>query len=142
MKDYSRIFPNSTEDQSRVLEVFQAYSEVIVNILEDSSFEEYETLLLNIDADIPFDPDIWEFLKRHQKAFATLSRRYLEIQELGGDVSKAMLQNNQYVKYINGLRKRKIGIVTDKNELDPLDRSYWERQTIFKTILTTMRYSV
>jgi hypothetical protein len=119
----------------KVIRVFLQYADVIVDILNDSSFEEYHMLLQNISVDIPFEPHIWDFLIANEKTLTIYLRRFLEVQELGGDTQKVILKNNQYVKYINGLRKKKIGMIKDEKMLEPHDIAYWDRQIIFKEII-------
>jgi hypothetical protein len=118
-----------------LIEVFQAYSDVIVNILDDSTFEEYEILMLKIEMEVPFESDIWDYLKKHERTFITFTNRYLEIEDMGGDVEKAVLKNNQFIKYINGIKKKRLGRIEDENELDSTDRLFWNRQILFKEII-------
>lgn len=136
MKDNQRLMYNPKRIHSKVMEVFLEYDDSIVGILEDSTFYKYEILMQDLEMDIPFGSDIFGFFKKHERTFKIFTLRYLEIQELYGDVDKAvLLQNNQYIKYINGLRKKKIGLVEDENVLDPNDRTYWDRQNLFKEII-------
>lgn len=103
------------------MELFKIYADSIATILSGSSFELYEIELQNLDLDLPFEPHLWRFLKNNQNSFAVYSRRFWEIRELGGDPSKFNLQNNIYIKYVNGLRKHKKGVN--------------DRQVLFKEII-------
>lgn len=120
---------------SKVMKVFQFYAEPISNILSESTFEEYELLLQQLNLLVPFESDIWDFFKQNEDTLAVLAKRHLEIQELGGETTKVFLKDNQYVKYINGLRKKKIGMIKDEKMLEPHDIAYWDRQNIFKEII-------
>lgn len=124
-------------NNSMVIKVFHEYSDLITDILKDSTFNEYQELLQDLEIDLPFGTEIWEFLNKHERTFKILTARYLEIDELAGNTSKILLRNNQYVKYINRLRKKKIGMVKDKRVLDPSDKMfwYWDRQNLFKEII-------
>lgn len=135
MEDTQRLLFIPKQIHLKVVEVFLVYADSIADIHVDSSFEQYENMLQGLNLNIPFESDIWDFFKKHERTLAFLSRRYLEIQELGGDTEKIVLKNNQYVKYINGLQKKKIGMVQDESILNPFEKSYWDRQNLFKTII-------
>ena len=136
MEDNRRLMCIPKRIHSKVMEVFQVYSDSIVDILEDSTFKEYEILMQDLELDLPFGSDMWDFFKEHERTLAVFTKRYLEIQELGGDTEKVvLLRNNQIIKYINGLRKKKIGMVKDESILDSHDKAYWDRQNLFKEII-------
>jgi len=120
---------------TRVTELFKVYGDIIVGILEDSSIYDYEIDLKITETDIPLATDDWELLKRNERAFKILSKRYMEIEELGGKTDKATLRNNDYNNYVNGLKRKKLGRIEDENELDSYDRIYWKRQKLFKDII-------
>lgn len=139
MEDDKRILFTPMRDNKKIIKVFQAYTDAIVDILKDSTtnFREYEVLMQINDIEIPFRSDIWNFFLYHEETFKILTLRFLEIQKFGGDteIKKVVLRNNQYVKYINGLRKKKIGGVKDESVIDSKDKAYWERQNLFIEIL-------
>jgi len=135
MEDNQKLMCIPKRVHSKVMEVFHAYDEIIVDILKDTSFNKYEIMMHDLEMEIPFGGDTWDLFKKHERTFTILAKRNIEILEFGGCGEKIVLPNNQYAKYINGLRKKKIGVIKDESVLDSSDRSYWNRQNIFKRII-------
>ena len=137
MEDNRRLMDSPTPmgNQTKEIELFHAYGEIIVDILKDTSFKEYEISLQEINYELPFGDHIWQYFKKNEKTFKIFTKRNLEIEEFDGDVKKSILNKNQYTKYINGIKRKKIGRTKDENEVDRSDRSYWNRQILFKGII-------
>lgn len=122
--------PKGFSNNNKLNNLFMQNLSGITNVLRFIDHAEHMSAIPNV---LPVA--VLSEVENHFSYFKRLTMRVVEIEEVGGDVTKCTLPENNYKTYIKGINKKFLGKVTNVQTIDNYDKLYYDRQSVFMSIV-------
>jgi hypothetical protein len=119
--------------------IFEQHTEAIVSLLKISS--NFNNISVITEYENRFSDDELKLMNENLSFFKGLVKRYNQLLQLEGDLSKVTAKQNTYTNYVKNLKLKKLGENTDGKGIDNMSRKAWVRQNNLVDIIKAKNFT-